>query len=449
MIPNQILAEGITYFPKSRVIKRGAEEYPEHSNTFGGMYASAKLEPATITRVPGADDTITPGRWNTTNLTKPMRAAVEAANWIKQKTGGLYAADDSIPQVADRLAPLILVRLHQQIMGQMQTWFHLDSAYNHIQVDKLLYRMPFQDNPAAVQRVGIREQYDVNKVEYFESTFDLRKIVASYDVAWEDALRATIDFEPTLQANMDYSQKFVREQDAATGIMQMGHPTAARRGRNPANARWWDIETNSFKTFSATDAPVGNGANDVINADGVWKDADKVLKPGQISGTDGDGFHSAERTVDKIQFAIHEFVRQNDMHISACVCSPRVGMRLASNTFTGPNMINNVEAYRTTTGGTRSLPGLPEVTMVMSLFMDDHTIYLYNKEDNPLTLAQGPSQTKQIDDPTRFRKIMATAQFYQYKYTPEDFRDKLERFWGFAIPITPSEDGSLVTKNAF
>jgi len=397
-----------TYFPKAGVFVAG-----EHDAYVPGMPILAR----SVQGKPEMDkdgNVAKPGAWRTSNLSASLKKAATVIASLKHQyaqmgPGVLAAADEEL--LGDFLSPLIQIRLHQQIMGEMQKWFHLDAAYVPIDVDQLLYRMPFQDNPAAAQRVPARQQYDISKVNYYEAFLELSKVVNAYDIAWEDKLRATIDFEPTLLANLDFSMDYIREVDAAKEIQKLENNVAGIGSKT-----FWNAGTSGTKGFVAK----GDAGS---------------LTPAKI----GTGVHSSQKSVDIVMDSMNEFTKTSDMHIDTAVCHPRTGMKIAANTWTENNTIFNVEAYRTN-GGVRPFPGIPHVSMVMSLQMPEDVLYLYTKRSNVMVLARGPQSMKMWDDPTRFRKVHAKAQFYTYKYmldglkTP-DGQQTLKRRFGYCIKV--------------
>ena len=121
-------------------------------------------------------------------------------------------------------------------MGEQMRWFYLDAMYNSMTMDKLLYRMPFQDNPAAAQRVPRREQYDTTLVKYDEIAFNLEKVVTSYDIPIEDTLRALIDPITPLSKNNKWSMAYFREREALAGLQQIGNYTTSPRATEPTSS---------------------------------------------------------------------------------------------------------------------------------------------------------------------------------------------------------------------
>ena len=398
-----------TYFPKAGAFVSGERE--QYTPGMQMLAASRQQEP---TRDPKTGEVAEIGGWKTNALSASLMSGVRVAKAIKAKLGQspgmLAAADVNLPE-NDFLLPLIQVRLHQQIMGQMQKWFHLDNAFTKMQVDQLYYRMPFQDNPAAAQIVGPREQYDVNKVKYYEAFFELKKAVNSYDIAWEDKLRATIDFEPSLKSNLDFSIDYLREIEAANTIVKLGGFSSRTDTSGSGGKMLYNHDSGTFVA--------NNGASSVANT---------RINPDAI---DSGGVHSDEKTVDLIQEACNKFTEENDMFIDTCVGHPKAMMKIAGNTWTETNTIFNVEAFRTN-GGVRQFPGLTGVQFVASLAMPNDRLFFFSKNQNVMVQAEGPKQYKSWDDPTRFRRIDAQADFFQYKYMLEDTKPSdLTRIWGF------------------
>ena len=391
-----------TYFPKSGAFVAGEQEAYVH-----GM-------PVMAIAKQGAPETdanggfAKAGKWTTSNLSASVQKATRFIQKLKQQYGNnLGAADENI--TGDFLAPLIQLRLHEQIMGEQQRWFHLANAFNTIQVDKLLYRMPFQDSPAAAQKVAAREQYDVNKVTYHEQFLELEKAVNSYDIAWEDKLRATIDFEPSLSANLNFSIDYLREVDAIEEIKKLGTDGATE---GTATKGYYNVSTGAFVNTQPSAAAA-------------------KLQPQKI----GTNTHSDQRSVDAVMDSMNLFTEENDMFIDTVVASPKTIMRIAANTWTENNTIFNVEAYRTN-GGVRPFPGIPGVQAVMSLLVPDDSLYCFAKNMNTFVLAEGPKQLKMWDDPTRFRKIHAQADFYKHKYMLTDIKyDDIKRRFGYIIGV--------------
>jgi len=372
----------VTYFPKSGTYVRGEQE-----NYIQGQPLLARAS-FTQEESKAGEGKLGETKWNTTLGDSQMLKAAQTLAAIKQQynTGSLSAADESLGN--DPLAPLIQIRLHQKIMGEQQKYFFLDQAFNQISVDTLLYRMPFQDNPAAAQTVGPREQYDVNKINYAEVLFELVKTVTSYDIAWEDLLRSTINPRTPLQANMDWSLAYKREQSAAAALK-----AGIKNYYNGSN-------------FTSTSKPGQSG---------------KRIEPDKITG---GNVHSDEKVANWLMEGTLEFTKISDLMVNTAVAHPRTAWRIAQNTWTEPNTIFNVAAYRNA-GGSLPFPGIPNVTLVTSQFIDKDVIYWYNKATNVAVRAVGPTTTKSWYDNTRFRDIHAMAEFYQYKVVADDLRKPL------------------------
>ena len=365
--------------------------FPESGSYVKGWHESMPSSPALLAsvRTTRTDDNI---KFSTTLHDPGMRQLVASlkANKSRVYNGQLSAADVEIGR--DNIDHLTLIRLYNQIMGQQEKWFYLDSMFNSINVDKLLLRMPFRDNAAAAQEVPKREEYNVSEVKYDEIQFDLPKIVVSHDMAIEDPMRALISPLIPLQQVDDYSMAYRREQEAVAALNQIGN--------------YYKKSASGTAKFTSTSKATAT--------------ADKISNPLSM---DAGGVHSANRVADELQEMINDFMEQYDVILTHCACSPTTATKLAANTWTKPNTLFNVEAYRTS-GGMRQFPGLEGKTMVISQLVPNDTLYFAAKAQNVLVKAEGPKITKSWEDNRRFVTQTATADFHQYKCAHEDLTIK-------------------------
>ena len=374
------MSTSVTYMPQSQVyIEGNHESMPYHPS----LLARTK-----ITKPDGKLDASENKLVSTPLNPTIKRLASLIANSREQiLTGQLSAADFEAQR--ENLDHLILIRLYNQLMGEQFRWFHLDNMFNSINVDSLLLRMSFKDNPAAAQKVGRRQQYDTAKVEYDEIKFELEKVVVSYDVPIEDPLRALIDPVLPLQQSNDYSMAYFREKEALEGLQNLKYH--------------YTKDATGAAKFTSTSAPTDNNTKRISNPD--------TLTSGNV--------HSNYKVVNQIQDMRNDFMEENDVILTHFACSPRTAQNLAQNTWTEPNTIFNVEAYRTN-GGVRPFPGLSDATMVISQVVGENVLYAASKPNNVLVKAEGPKITKTWEDNSRFTMQTATADFHQYKCAHED-----------------------------
>lgn len=339
---------------------------------------------------------------NTTPLSAKIKklASLIAKNKEKIMLGQLSAVDFEAGR--ENLDHLILIRLYNQLMGEQYRWFHLDEMFNGINVDKLLLRMSFRDNPAVAQKVPRRKQYDTTKVEYDEISLALEKIVVSYDMPIEDPLRALIDPVLPLQQSNEYSMAYYRENEAKAALNQLKYH--------------YRKDATGGAKFTPTRAPTDNNTQRISNPN--------TLAAGNV--------HSDYKVVNEIQDMRNAFMEEFDAILTHFACSPRTAMQLAQNTWTEPNTIFNVEAYRTN-GGVRPFPGLSDATMVISQVLDDSVLYAASKPNNVLIKAEGPKITKTWEDNSRWTMQTATADFHQYKCAHEDLT--FDRKFGVIVDL--------------
>lgn len=390
------VARDVTFMPKAAALLAGWHEAMDSSRYLAMMSVTEKtgqdLDRSYETRTVPVDPQIS------------LAASSLATHKAGIASGALTAADFNAN--ADNLANLVLIRLHQQLMGRQQEWFHLDEMFNTMNLDKTVYRMAFQDNPAAAQRVGRREQYDTAEVKYDDIDFDLPKTVVSYDMPIEDPLRALISPVIPLQQNNEFSLKLMRERDALAALQALGnHYTKDGTGTGK---------------FTATSAPTNNATK-------------RINDPADI--TTGN-VHSDVDVATEFQDANNAFFKTYDIPITHYACSPKTAMAIARNTWTQPNTIFNVEAYRTN-GGVRPFPGLSDVTMVISLMCPDNVLYAVSKPSGIMTKAEGPKIMRTWEDNGRFVTQTAKADFYQYKCAHEDLSN-ISRKFGFIVDINTS-----------
>ena len=373
----------ITYFPDSEIFVKG------HHETLPLNAADHAIAETTRIHSPESIKNEAAPKIETRPIDVQARSLMAAIknNKTQIKTGQLTAADFEAQR--DNLDHLILIRLYNQLMGEQTRWFHLDAMFNQINMDKLLMRMSFKDNPADAQTVPRRGQYDPTKVNYQEINFDLPKVVVSYDMPIEDPLRALISPIQPLQAANDYSMAFHREREALAALKQIGNYYRKGQLANGADA------------FNSTTEPTGN---------------DLISDPNALATT---GVHSTHKTVNEIQDARNAFMQTHDVILTHFAMSPRTAMHLAQNTWTESNTIFNVEAYRTN-GGVRQFPGLSEATAVISQIVEDKFIYAVAKPQNVMVKAEGPKITRTWEDQSRWTTQTATADFHQYKCAHED-----------------------------
>ena len=206
------MSTSVTYMPKSQVYVEGNHE--------SMPYTPSLIAKVNVERPMGQLDA-TQDKLTSSPLTAAYKrlSSLIASNKDKILTGQLSAADFEAQR--ENLDHLILIRLYNQLQGEQFRWFHLDNMFNAINVDQLLLRMPFKDNPAAAQKVGRRRQYDTTKVEYDEIQFLLEKVVVSYDIPIEDPLKALIDPVLPLQQSNDYSMAYFREKEALEALQNL------------------------------------------------------------------------------------------------------------------------------------------------------------------------------------------------------------------------------------
>lgn len=391
----------ITYLPASGLILKGAHESMDPSaEVLGEFHPNRKTtwtSQGEVAQLKASEDPKT--HIHNPELRRLARSI--ANNRIDIKRKALNAADYQAQR--DNLEHLILIRLHQQLQGEQFTWFWLDEMYNEMQLDQLLYRMSFRDNPAAAQEVPRRGEYDTNKVEYDEIEFLLKKYVVSYDIPIEDPLMALINPVIPLEQNMDWSMKYLRENKAKEGLEAIGN--------------YYDKSETGADAFEGTSAPSSAG---------------KISNPNTL---DSNGFHSKDKVVNELQIARNEFLKTYDLPLTHFACSPKTAFEIAQNTWTENNTIFNVEAYRTN-GGVRSFPGLANATLVISLILPDNKIYAINKPSSILTKAEGPKITRSWEDNTRWTNQTATADFFQYKSAHEDLT--MDRKFGVIFSVDTS-----------
>ena len=388
--------KAVTYFPKSGLYFRG--EHNVMPQTQNGLLASMRPE-----FVGSENDPKRSIKTNTTLIDGGIKqlAASVARNKSAILTGSLTAADYEAGR--DNIDHLTLIRLYNRLMGDQMKWFHLDEMFNNIQIDKLLFRMSFRDNPAAAQKVGKREEYDTAKVVYDEIEFDLPKYVVSWDIAIEDPLRAMIEPTTPLQQTNDYSMSYNKEAEAFAALKRIGNH--------------YTKDASGTGKFTAKSAPADSNTKRISNP--------KALTAGNV--------HSDEKVVNEIQDASNEFMEEYDMILTHYAMSPKTAMAIAQNTWTDPNTIHNVAAYRTN-GGVRQFPGLPDATAVISQMVDDNKLYAVSKPTNVLVKADGPKITKTWEDNTRFTSQTATLDFFQYKCAHEDLT-KIDRKFGVIFDL--------------
>ena len=340
-----------------------------------------------------------------TRLYSRQLAALTAslrANRERILAGQLSAA--TYVEGKDNLDHLILVKLHQQLQGALQRWFYLDEMFTSMPMDKLTMRISFKDDPAAAQRIPRRQQFNIARVAYDEIVFNLEKLVVAYDMPIEDPMRALINpVQPLQQAN-EYANKYARENDAFEALKELKY--------------YYKKDAAAGEEFDA-EAPVNN------------TNAEAISNPNTIGA---GGVHSLYKSVNEIQTARTKFMKINDCILTHAACSPKTAMEIAQNTWTAPNTIFNVEAYRTA-GGVRPFPGLSDATMVISAIVDDDRLYWSSKPSLPLVLGEGPKITQKWTDHSRWTEATAGADFYQYKCAHEDLSD-IERKFGCIMQVS-------------
>ena len=386
------IGRSVTYLPKSKLFVEGAHESMPRAPT---LIASSRTE-----KIEGTLNATY--KQHTTPISPEIRklTAMAVANRNDILTGQLTAADFEANRA--NLDHLILVKLHQQVMGDQMKWFHLDEMFNTLELDKLLYRMTFKDNPAAAQKVGRREQYSTTDVPYDEIEFYLEKSVTSWDMPIEDPLRALISPIMPLEQTSDWSMSYLREKEAAKALDGLKYHYEANKNGKAA----FTHETRSS-----------------------LPDDGKLNDPTILTTA---GVHHKDKIVNEIQDMSNKFLKAFDVPLTHYACSPKTAMAIAQNTWTENNTIFNVEAYRTN-GGVRPFPGLSEATLVISLALDDNLLYCASKPNNVLVKAEGPKITKAWEDNSRFTQQSATLDFFQYKSAHEDLTNITRKFGCIAV----------------
>ena len=399
----QKLVGAVTYFPAAGVYVQGEhEDMPSDARILGA---------SNVKTIPAKDPNENPTYKMETQITDPglyAAASMIAKNKTRIRAGQLSAADIRIGGA--ELDPLVLVRLHDQIMGEQMRWFHLDAMFNEMKLDQLVKRMTFKDNIASVQEVPERTEYDITKMAYDDINFYLTKLVAAYDISIEDKLRATLDPVSPLQQSNDYAMAYQRERRAARAL---------------ANLKYiYDKSATAGSAFTTTTTPAGKIPTDNRGSSGVSKNLGAPLDIAT------GGVHSKNRIANEIQIMKNLFMEENDLMLTHGACSPNTAMEIAQNTWTQPNTIFSVEAYRTN-GGTRPFPGVSETTMVISQILPDNVIFWSCKPSGVLTKAEGPKISKAWEDNNKFTNVAAQLDFNQYKCAHEDLdTNKLSRKFG-------------------
>ena len=379
----------VTYMPDSGMYIDGYHEsMPHNPRVLARTTVTEHKDPETLTASYKVDSTpVDPGLY--------AAAQVLARNKDKIMTGQLSAADVRIG--GKDLDPLVLVRLHDQLMGEQMRWFHLDAMFNSMTLNQLVYRMSFKDSVASAQEVPARGEYDITKVPVAEIDFYLTKIVTAYDIALEDKLRATIDPVKPLKTSNDYALAYQRERRAARALVDL------RYIYNLADGDFDDAVGNGETTVPSSHSGSGNAGKNLGDPDAIH------------SG----GVHSNIRFSRQVQQMKNQFMEAYDLMLTHAACSPNTAMAIAENTWTQPNTIFNVEAYRTN-GGTRPFPGVSETTMVISQILPDNVLFFTSKPSNVLVKAEGPKISKAWEDNNKFTEISAQLDFNQYKCAHPD-----------------------------
>lgn len=389
-----------TYFPHSGLIAAGRHEELGPFVPIIGTMTAAQRNPSLLDVAHRDYQTPT-----STKLYSQQLAALTAAlhaNRDKIMAGQINMnslTGAAFVEGKSNLDHLILVKLHQQLQGALQRWFYLDEMFTSMPMDKLTMRISFKDNPAAAQKIPRRQEYNIARVAYDEILFNLEKLVVAYDMPIEDPMRALINpVQPLKDAN-EYANKYARELDALEALKEL-------------------------KYVYKKDAAAGEKFDSDELSDVQNTNAEAISNPTTIGA---GGIHSAFKTVNEIQTARTEFLTENDNILTHAACSPKTAMEIAQNTWTGPNTIFNVEAYRTA-GGVRPFPGLSDATMVISAICPNDILYWSSKPSLPLVLGEGPKMTQSWNDYDRWTDKTASADFYQYKCAHEDLNEITRKF---------------------
>ena len=391
--------KAITYLPSQKSYIAG-EYFGENANTvWPTLLATSRTE-----EIVDANGVKT-FKIHNTPVDQKIKEAVSLMASNKQGilSGSLKAADFDANR--DNLSHLTMIQLDKEIRGQQAEYFHLDHMFSNITVDQLLYRYSFQDNVAAAQKLGPRQEYDTTKVTYDEVQLDLEKTVVSWDIALEDTLRPLLDATKPLINNNLWSMMFQKEKDAAVALSKLKYHYKKSDTGTPESH------------FTATTEQSGN-----TNA---------ISNPETLSDA---GIHSEYKPVNEINTARNLFLEAFDIPLDYFACSPETAAKLAQNTWTRNNTIFNVEAYRTS-GGVRGFPGLDNATMVISLALPENILYATNKANTAMLKADGPKITKVYEVPGKFTMQHANADFYQYKCAHEDL-SKITRKFGCIIDLS-------------
>ena len=416
---NQKIDHAITYMPDSGMYIDGShEEMPHNPRILARTTVTEHKDPKTLTASYKVDSTpIDPGLY--------AAAMTLARNRDRIMTGQLSGADIRIG--GKDLDPLVLVRLHDQLMGEQMRWFHLDNMFNTMTLNQLVYRMSFKDNVASAQEVPARAEYDITKVPVADIDFYLTKIVTAYDIAIEDKYRATIDPVKPLKQSNDYALAYQRERRAARALADIGYV--------------YDYSDGTFDerisvgttTVPAEHAGSGKASNNLPDPD--------ALSAGNV--------HSNTRFSREIQKMKNIFMENEDLMLTHAACSPNTAMAIAENTWTQPNTIFNVEAYRTN-GGSRPFPGVSETTMVISQILPDNVLFFTSKPSNVLVKAEGPKISRAWSDNNKFTEIAAQLDFNQYKCAHPDLTkegdNQITRKFGCIALIGQWASGASVVK---
>lgn len=393
---NGFLEHSVTYMPGSKMYIDG---YHQDMPSRPRVLATTELV-ETKTPIEGTDGQYHDSAWKAVSTpVDPQLYAVArqiAAQKTRIRTGQLTAADIRIGGA--ELDPLVLVRLHDQLMGEQMKWFHLDAMFTSFNLNQLVYRMSFKDNVAAAQEVPERAEYDITKVAYDDIDFRLTKLVTAYDITIEDTLRATLDPVAPLKQSNDYAMAFQRERRALAALKRIGNH--------------YKKDATTVKTRFEGGKPTDDNVTRISN-------------PGTLEGT--GKYHSEFKVANELQIMKNQFMEAYDMLLTHAACSPNTAMAIAQNTWTEENTLNKVSAFRTS-GGVRAFPGLSDTTMVVSQIVPDNVLYFTCKPSGILVKAEGPKISKAWEDNNKYTQMASQLDFNQYKCAHEDITNIKRRF---------------------
>ena len=287
---------------------------------------------------------------------------------------------------SENLTHLQLIRLFPQIQGMPETYFYLEEAYVGRDIPQLEFRESFYDTVQTAEYLDRLEQSKATKTVYDEIVYNLKKLVDKVYTPIEDEYRTIINPKAIDLGQINWGFKRKRNLSALEGIREIGN------------------------------------------------DQGTLGKFEQITGTNQEGFHSANRAATELNEKFNEFLKTNDVSITHVIMNTQTFTEYTENTWTKSGPVD-MSPVRLAGGGVVPLPGIQGVQAIVDVHVPVNRVYCINKP-NALRLGEGPKLMRRFYDEERDASAIKMIDFHEHISVNSQIT-KLDRKFGMTLSVTP------------